>query len=190
MIVRDAARSLRQALASAQPFMDEMVVVDTGSTDGTRQIAQEMGARVVDFAWCDDFSAARNYSLAQATGDWIFWMDADDILPTASGQELRRCMEAAPNCDVAYWVTVEEKKVDSKGRGRIMGHAHAKLFPRHPAIRFRYRVHEQVAPAIRKAGLTIRASTALPRPNRLAASGTCAWPIWTSKSNLAILSCG
>src|SRR5262245_50649724 len=90
MIVRDAARSLPEALASVQPFVDEMVIVDTGSVDGSRKIAEKQGARLFDFAWCDDFSAARNFSLQQATGDWVFWMDADDVVPPASGQELRR----------------------------------------------------------------------------------------------------
>jgi hypothetical protein len=84
MIVRNAERSFRRALSSALPFVDEIVVVDTGSADKTRQIAKELGARLFDFAWRDDFSAARNYSLQQATGDWIFWMDADDVLPESS----------------------------------------------------------------------------------------------------------
>src|SRR5262245_45665044 len=88
MIVREAARSLPEALASVQPFADEIVVVDTGSVDRTRNIAQQYGARLFDFVWRDDFSAARNYSLQQATGNWIFWMDADDLLPASSGQEL------------------------------------------------------------------------------------------------------
>src|SRR4051794_39069341 len=85
MIVRDAEDSLPAALSSAWSYMDEVVVVDTGSADRTRTIAEGLGARVSDFPWCDDFSAARNHSLAQATGDWIFWMDADDVLPPESG---------------------------------------------------------------------------------------------------------
>jgi glycosyltransferase involved in cell wall biosynthesis len=88
MIARDAEPSLGRALDSARPFVDEIVVVDTGSRDATKCIAAERGARVCDFPWCDNFSAARNYSLAQATGDWIFWMDATDdprrIMPAAA----------------------------------------------------------------------------------------------------------
>lgn len=163
MIVRNAERSLAAALASARPFVDEMVVVDTGSTDGTRQIAEQEGARVFDFPWCDSFSAARNHSLAQATGDWIFWMDADDLLSAESGQELRRKIAECPGRDAAFWVTIEEQKVDKRGRKTLLGHAHAKLFPRREEIRFRYRVHEQVAPSIRQAGLAIRQSRAVVR---------------------------
>ena len=81
MIVRDAERSLAPALASARPFVDEIVVVDTGSRDGTRDVAREFSARLFEFAWCDDFSAARNHSLEQATGDWILWLDADHTFP-------------------------------------------------------------------------------------------------------------
>ncbi len=92
MIVRDAERSLAEALQSARPFVDEMVVVDTGSVDATRAIARQTGARLYEFSWCDDFSAARNESLDKATSDWIFWMDADDTLPAESGRELRRLM--------------------------------------------------------------------------------------------------
>jgi glycosyltransferase involved in cell wall biosynthesis len=65
MIARDAERSLADALASARPFMDQLVVVDTGSKDRTREIAQECGALVSGFLWCDDFSGARNFSLEQ-----------------------------------------------------------------------------------------------------------------------------
>src|SRR5689334_14830292 len=106
MIVRDAERSLAEALQSARPFMDEMVVVDTGSVDATREIARQMGARLYEFPWSDDFSAARNESLDRATGDWIFWMDADDVLPPESGQELRRLVVECPGRDAAYLMTV------------------------------------------------------------------------------------
>jgi glycosyl transferase family 2/tetratricopeptide repeat protein len=164
MIVRDAERSLSAALISAQPFMDEMVIVDTGSVDRTRQIAQQFGAKLFDFVWCDDFSAARNYSLDQATGDWIFWMDTDDTLPADSGQELRRAIAECPSRDAAFWVTVEEEASSPNTRpARVMGHAHVKLFPRFPQIRFRYRVHEQVAPAIRTLGLPIKRTKAVVR---------------------------
>lgn len=164
MIVRDAERSLAAALDSARPYVDEIVVVDTGSVDGSRKIAQQHGGQVVDFAWCDDFSAARNHSLAHATGDWIFWMDADDVLPDESGHKLREAIAGCQDRDAAFWVTVEEAATDWQGRAtRIMGHAHVKLFPRDPHIKFCYRVHEQVAPSIRAAGLRIRPSGAVVR---------------------------
>jgi glycosyltransferase involved in cell wall biosynthesis len=107
MIVRDAERSLGAALASAKPFVDEMVVADTGSVDQTREIARDCGARVSNFAWCDDFSAARNYSIGQATGDWILWMDADEVLPPESGRVLREAIAACPGRDAAFWVACD-----------------------------------------------------------------------------------
>jgi hypothetical protein len=163
MIVRDCANPLRAALESARPFMDEMVVVDTGSVDGTRDVAAELGARVFDFPWCDDFSAARNCSLEHATGNWIFTMDSDHVLPPESGAELKRLVASCPKRDLAFWVTVEEHSVSSTGQPRLTGHAELKLFPRLPDVRYCYRVHEQVAPALQRAGVSFRASSATVR---------------------------
>jgi glycosyltransferase involved in cell wall biosynthesis len=164
MIVRDAETSLGRALASARPFMDEIVVVDTGSRDATKRIAVEHGARVFDFPWCDSFAAARNHSIDRATGDWVFWMDADDVLPASSGQELRRLVRACPNRDAAFWVMIEEAKPAKNGAvPRTTAHGHVKLFPRRDDIRFRYRIHEQIAPVINKVGLPIRTSRAVVR---------------------------
>lgn len=161
LIVRDAEGPLAAALESAAPFVDDMVVVDTGSRDGSRQVATARGARVVEFPWCDDFSAARNYSLAHARGAWIFWMDADDVLPAASGQRLRDAIDACPQRDTAFWVTVEEVVPARPGRkGWVMRHAQVKLFPNHPAIRFQYHVHEQVTPALQRLGIPVRHSGA------------------------------
>jgi tetratricopeptide (TPR) repeat protein len=82
MIVKNEERTLARVLQDAAPFCDELVVVDTGSTDATIQIAEAMGARVEHFTWVDDFSAARNASFDACTGDWILWLDADDrIVP-------------------------------------------------------------------------------------------------------------
>jgi hypothetical protein len=77
MIVKNEAKSLHACLTSIDDLVDEMVVVDTGSSDNTREVAMRLGARVVNFGWIDDFSAARNESVRLARGDWILWLDAD-----------------------------------------------------------------------------------------------------------------
>ena len=80
MIVRDEEENLPHCLESVRGLFDEIVVVDTGSVDRTKEIAREFGAKVFDFVWVDDFAAARNEALAHATGDYAFWLDADDVV--------------------------------------------------------------------------------------------------------------
>src|SRR5690242_15059907 len=80
MIVKNEEASLATCLQSAADLVNEVIVVDTGSSDQTKAIAARFGARVHDFAWVNDFSAARNESLRQASGEWIFWLDADESL--------------------------------------------------------------------------------------------------------------
>ncbi len=80
MIVKDEEGNLTACLGSAAGLFDETIVVDTGSTDRTAEIARSYGARVFDFVWVDDFAAARNAALARATGDYAFWLDADDVI--------------------------------------------------------------------------------------------------------------
>ncbi|MFE0464672.1 glycosyltransferase [Kitasatospora sp. NPDC058965] len=92
MIVKDEAESLAAVLADAAAFCDELVVVDTGSTDGTQRIAHRAGARVVEVPWADDFAAARNASLAACTGDWVVWLDADDRVAPAAQRAFARVL--------------------------------------------------------------------------------------------------
>ena len=80
LIVRNEAVALPGCLAAMRNAVDEIVVVDTGSTDDTPRIAQSHGARVFDFLWCDDFSAARNFAILQANGDCAITVDADETL--------------------------------------------------------------------------------------------------------------
>ncbi len=86
MIVRDEEAVLGRCLDSVAGLFDEIVVTDTGSHDATKRIAAEHGARVYDFPWCDDFAAARNASFSHATSDFLFWMDADDVLTEENRQ--------------------------------------------------------------------------------------------------------
>src|SRR5664279_4373663 len=78
MIVRDEARCLERCLASARPWVDEMLVLDTGSLDATMDVARRAGARVERFAWSDDFAAARNAALAHSDAAWRLVLDADE----------------------------------------------------------------------------------------------------------------
>ena len=90
MIVKNEEDNLPACLASVAGLTDEIIVVDTGSTDRTREIARDAGAKVFEFPWVDSFAAARNESIRHATGEWIFWMDADDRLDEENREKLRR----------------------------------------------------------------------------------------------------
>ncbi len=80
MIVRNEGQTIERVLDCAKAFADEMIVVDTGSTDDTVAKAKAMGAQVHYFSWIDDFAAARNYSFSKCAGDWIIWLDGDDVI--------------------------------------------------------------------------------------------------------------
>jgi Flp pilus assembly protein TadD len=88
MIARDEEAVLGRCLASAQGIAEEIIVVDTGSVDGTKAIAAAFGARVYDFPWRDDFAAARNAAFGHATQDYILWLDADDVIDEDNRQRL------------------------------------------------------------------------------------------------------
>ena len=81
MIVKNEELVLERCLAGAKEFADEIIVVDTGSTDKTKEIALSFTDKVYDFEWVHDFAKARNYSLSKATCDYVMWLDADDTIP-------------------------------------------------------------------------------------------------------------
>jgi glycosyltransferase involved in cell wall biosynthesis len=96
MIVRNEAKMLPDCLDSLKDWIDEIIIVDTGSTDETKSIAGKYEAKIYDMEWADDFSAARNFSISKATGDWIFVVDADEIVGQGSGE---RIMEILPDIE-------------------------------------------------------------------------------------------
>ena len=95
LIALDEEKFLPACLESVQGAVDEIVVVDTGSVDYTVDIALKAGARVVNFPWCNDFSAARNAAKASCTGDWILILDADERLAPGAGAKLREAVNNA-----------------------------------------------------------------------------------------------
>lgn len=150
MMVRNEEANLPACLESVAGIFDEMIIVDTGSTDDTRNIAARFGAKVVDFPWIDSFCAARNVGIENATGDWIFWLDADDRVDADNRERLRSLFQNLPNENVAFSMKCVCLPDPSRESTTVVDHI--RLFRRDPALRWRYRVHEQILPAIRAKG--------------------------------------
>jgi glycosyltransferase involved in cell wall biosynthesis/Flp pilus assembly protein TadD len=156
LIVRNEEANLGDCLKSAADLVDEIVVVDTGSTDGTKEIAASFGekVKVIDFPWCDDFAAARNESLRHATGEWIFWLDADDRLDEDNRRKLRALFAGLRDEKAAYSFKCLCLPDPMHGAATLVDHV--RLFRNDPKVRWRYRVHEQILPAVRATGARVR----------------------------------
>jgi glycosyltransferase involved in cell wall biosynthesis len=169
MIVRDEQESIARCLASVKPVVHELVIVDTGSTDYTIEIARVFGARVVKYAWHDDYAAARNVSLDEANGTWILVLDADEVL---SPQDYSLLSQAAGIAEEVAWQVMTRNYVHrstcqgwhpSDGSYQIeevtegwYPSSKVRLFKRDSNIRFHGLVHEMVDSVIRNAGCAIR----------------------------------
>jgi glycosyltransferase involved in cell wall biosynthesis len=140
MIVKNEERFLEQALRSIHDVVDEIVIVDTGSTDRTIPIARSFGATVLEHEWRNDFAWARNRSIEPATKRWIMFIDADEELTPQSKASLIR-LKNTPAYQTALWVRVFNKSDDYRGTGD-MSHALIRVFPNHEDIRFRGMIHE------------------------------------------------
>lgn len=148
IIAKNEERCLRECLMSAKPFFYQMIVVDTGSTDRTVEIAKECGAEAYSFPWTDSFSEARNESFKYAKGNWIFWMDADDTLPFACGVHLLDLARANDPSATGYVVPV---RFVEPGPGATEVD-HVKLVRNGIDAHFVFRLHEQILPSLRAAG--------------------------------------
>ena len=101
MIVKNEEKVLKRCLDSIKDIVDEIIIVDTGSTDKTKEIAKKYATKVLDFKWVDDFSKARNYSFSQATKDYILWLDADDIITKENKKKIMNLKNTiAKNTDI------------------------------------------------------------------------------------------
>jgi tetratricopeptide (TPR) repeat protein len=154
LIARNEEVALPVCLESAADLVDEIVLVDTGSTDGTKEVAARFGASIHEFAWIDDFAATRNESIRHATGDWIFWLDCDDRIDEAERSKLRSLFAELRDENSGYVM----KSVSATGSpsGVQVVLEHVRLFPNHPDIRWQYRVHEQITPALARRGCDLK----------------------------------
>ena len=139
LIVRDEAAVLADCLRSLLTVADEIVVVDTGSRDASRQIAVAYGARVFDLPWQDDFAAARNHALDQATGDWALYIDADERVRGIDRSELHARLDDPElvACTVRF-----------HPRTGFTAYPEHRLFRRDDRIRFAGAIHETMMPSI------------------------------------------
>lgn len=134
LIVRNEAPVLNRCLSSIQTIADEIILVDTGSTDDTLKIAAQFTDRIFHFNWIDDFGAARNYSLEQATGDWILVIDADEWLDADSAAQLPDFIASQDPTQVrgfSFLALTPDQPVYKRA-----------LFPHLPGLGFSGRVHE------------------------------------------------
>jgi len=142
MLARDEEAFIGKAIKSALALVDEIVVVDTGSRDNTRIIAEGYGARIIDYAWHDDFAAARNAGLAATACDWVLILDCDEQLQSIRPVEFQRLL-ADPGV-AGYRV----RMFGAHGSDRCRAFPNIRLFRSHPDVRYRYPIHEQVAPSL------------------------------------------
>lgn len=144
MIVKNEEKNVGDCLETVKDFADQVVVVDTGSTDRTIEIAEKYGAKAIRSDWRGDFSYSRNISLDYADSRWILWLDADDRIPPSEAEKFKKLKTAHP--DRAFYLRIRNVLPGGFGEQWYQ----LRMFPNHPEIRFERKVHEQVAFAIRR----------------------------------------
>ena len=154
MIVKDEEENLACCLDCVQDIVDEIIVVDTGSSDRTIEIAKSYGAKIFHFRWSDDFSAARNVSITNAIGSYILWLDADDRLDDRGRSDLLNLKRGLPvDGQKAFAFLI----VCRNNLGDAAVYYQTRIFPNIKRIRFEGRVHESLDPSLSMLGIkTIR----------------------------------
>ena len=139
MIVRDEEQRLAACLRSVRGLVDEVVLVDTGSSDATMELARELGCRLFEQPWQDDFSKARNASLEHARGAWVLILDADEVLSCEDGFDLRAILREEKDLDFGMLKVITPDHTGEREEVRAI-----RLFRNGRGYRFRYPVHEQI----------------------------------------------
>ena len=170
MIVKNEEDCLLRCLMSVIPVVDEIVIVDTGSTDRTKEIAETFGAKVYDIEWTDDFSEARNISLSKATGKWILVLDADETVSPLDYERLSKIVKRDTDHPAAFTITTRnyvrstyfvgwmcndgQYAEEEEGTGWYPSEK-VRLFTSDNSIWFENAVHEMVEPSLGRRGIKI-----------------------------------
>lgn len=142
IIAKNEANNIARCIGSCEHVVDEVIVVDTGSTDYTAKIAKGLGAKVIDFPWQNDFALARNKALEHATMDWIIYLDCDEMLDFKDGFVLKELLE---NEDKEAYTLLLCNVVDGK---KSMACQSLRVLRNREQYRFKGRIHEQIYPVI------------------------------------------
>jgi len=143
MIVKNEEKYLRECLEPVKDVVDEIVIVDTGSTDSTISIAEEFDAKIFQFEWVNDFSAARNFALSKSTGDWILYLDADERLSKTSKKELLSKIKDNEKIGINCIINNLD---DYKNSPKLM--KYVRLFRNDKNLAFSGKAHEQIEPSL------------------------------------------
>lgn len=143
MIVKNEEKNIRNALSWGRGIADEQIVVDTGSSDRTMEIAREMGAKVYSFPWTEDFSAAKNFAIRKARGRWIAFLDADEYFGEEDVKKIPELLKTLPPGQTDG-LMVSMIQLDGQGNASAGG-TQVRLFPNRGDLRYRRRIHEQLA---------------------------------------------
>ena len=142
MIVKNEEKNIERALSWGRNIMWEQIVVDTGSTDRTVEIARSMGAKICSFPWIDDFAAAKNFAIEQAEGDWIVLLDADEYMAEEGAAKICQVLAMADEKGMDG-LSTGWQQLDDKGTLFSSG-TQVRFFRNLPDIRYRRRIHEQL----------------------------------------------
>ena len=142
MIVKDEENTLKNCLTSVMPFVDEIIVVDTGSTDSTKHIALEFTEKVYDYEWCNDFSAARNFCISKATNDWVLFLDADEFVTEFSLENISTVISDKNNDQIVGRIKEISMLEDIEG-GKECTEKISRLFNRN-YFQYEGTIHEQI----------------------------------------------
>ena len=145
MIVRNEEKVLARALSGVRDAVDEIVIADTGSTDGTVSVAESFGAKVVSFPWRDDFAAARNFSFSLATCHYVMWLDADDVVTEENAALLKKLRERLKNESPDTVMCRYDVAFDAAGRPTC-SYIRERVLKREGCPPWHGRVHECIPP--------------------------------------------
>ncbi len=150
MIVKNESDNLGDALASFTPFADEIIVVDTGSSDNTKEIASRFTPNIYDFKWIDDFAAARNFAMSKATRSYQLWLDADDRISPENGNHINSLKQLF-NGKKGFYFLLENHQADAPSSFCQQ----LRCIPLRPDLLFEGRIHEQIFPSAVRSGLEL-----------------------------------